>query len=68
MVALHGVVLTNGQGDHLKTLQCIVIMFGDDNGGDDDMIKSITVYEIHIALLRSKSCGEGVAKYLYLSI
>ena len=43
MVALHGVVLTNGQGDHLKTLQCIVIMFGDDDS--DDMVKAMTVYE-----------------------
>ena len=33
-VALHGVVLTNGQGDHFKTLQCIVGMFGIDDGND----------------------------------
>ena len=44
MVALHGVVLTNGQGDHLKALQCIDEMFGEDDS--DDMIKAITVYEI----------------------
>ena len=43
VVALHGVVLTNGQGDHLKTLQCIVMMFGDDDS--DDMVKAMTVYE-----------------------